>query len=107
MAAETCIIGRTFLAWVAQETAPERTLAARMRDRIVPSSCYNFLYSFETNPSPKNSGRTDMARGQSHGLGFGNGSIIDYGGGIIEYRQTGNRPDQADCGGLVWTRTFS
>ena len=30
-----------------------------------------------------------MARGQSHGLGFGNGSIIDYGGGIIEYRQTG------------------
>jgi len=26
---------------------------------------------------------------QSHGLGFGNGSIIDYGGGIIEYRQTG------------------
>ena len=30
-----------------------------------------------------------MARGQSHGLGLGNGSIIDYGGGIIEYRQTG------------------
>jgi hypothetical protein len=30
-----------------------------------------------------------MARGQSHGLGVGNGSIIDYGGGIIEYRQTG------------------
>jgi hypothetical protein len=30
-----------------------------------------------------------MARGQSHGLGFGNGSIIDYGDGIIEYRQTG------------------
>jgi hypothetical protein len=30
-----------------------------------------------------------MARGQSHGLGFGNGSIIDCGGGIIEYRQTG------------------
>jgi hypothetical protein len=30
-----------------------------------------------------------MARGQSHGLGFGNGSIIDYGGGVIEYRQTG------------------
>ena len=30
-----------------------------------------------------------MARGQSHGLGFGNGSIIDYGGGIVEYRQTG------------------
>lgn len=25
----------------------------------------------------------------SHGLGFGNGSIIDYGGGIIEYRQSG------------------
>lgn len=30
-----------------------------------------------------------MARGQSHGLGFGNGSIIDYGDGTIEYRQTG------------------
>jgi len=30
-----------------------------------------------------------MERGQSHGLGFGNGSIIDFGGGIIEYRQTG------------------
>lgn len=30
-----------------------------------------------------------MARGESHGLGFGNGSIIDLGGGIIEYRQTG------------------
>ena len=30
-----------------------------------------------------------MAQGQSHGLGFGNGSIIDYGDGIIEYRQTG------------------
>jgi hypothetical protein len=30
-----------------------------------------------------------MARGESHGLGFGYGSIIDYGGGIIEYRQTG------------------
>jgi len=30
-----------------------------------------------------------MARGQSHGLGFGKGSIIDFGGGIIEYRQTG------------------
>ena len=30
-----------------------------------------------------------MARGQSHGLGFPNGSIIDYGDGIIEYRQTG------------------
>lgn len=30
-----------------------------------------------------------MARGQSHGLGFGNGSIIDYGDGNIEYRQTG------------------
>jgi Short C-terminal domain len=30
-----------------------------------------------------------MARGQSHGLGFGNGSIIEYGGGGIEYRQTG------------------
>lgn len=30
-----------------------------------------------------------MARGQSHGLGVGKGSIIDYGGGIIEYRQTG------------------
>ena len=26
---------------------------------------------------------------QNHGLGFGNGSIIDHGGGIIEYRQTG------------------
>ena len=30
-----------------------------------------------------------MARGQSHGLGVGNGSIIDYGDGAIEYRQTG------------------
>lgn len=30
-----------------------------------------------------------MTRGQSHGLGFGNGSIIDYGSGVIEYRQTG------------------
>lgn len=30
-----------------------------------------------------------MARGQSHGLGMGKGSIIDHGGGIIEYRQTG------------------
>ena len=30
-----------------------------------------------------------MARGQSHGLGVGKGSIIDQGGGIIEYRQTG------------------
>jgi len=30
-----------------------------------------------------------MARGQSHGLGFGFGSIIDHGDGIIEYRQTG------------------
>jgi hypothetical protein len=30
-----------------------------------------------------------MAQRQSHGLGFGNGSIIDYGDGIIEYRQTG------------------
>jgi hypothetical protein len=30
-----------------------------------------------------------MARGQSHGLGVGNGSIIDYGNGIVEYRQTG------------------
>jgi hypothetical protein len=30
-----------------------------------------------------------MAQGQSHGLGFGNGSIIDHGGGIIEYRQSG------------------
>jgi hypothetical protein len=30
-----------------------------------------------------------MARGQSHGLGVGNGSIIDYGDGTIEYRQTG------------------
>ena len=30
-----------------------------------------------------------MARGQSHGLGFGFGSIIDYGDGIIEYRPTG------------------
>jgi hypothetical protein len=26
---------------------------------------------------------------QSHGLGFGNGSIIDLGAGLIEYRQTG------------------
>jgi hypothetical protein len=34
-------------------------------------------------------GRADMARGQSHGLGVGKGSIIDYGGGMIEYRQTG------------------
>lgn len=30
-----------------------------------------------------------MARGQSHGLGVGSGSIIDHGGGIIEYRQSG------------------
>ena len=30
-----------------------------------------------------------MARGQSHGLGFGRGSIIDYGDGIVEYRPTG------------------
>ena len=30
-----------------------------------------------------------MARGQSHGLGFGNGSMVDYGDGIIEYRQSG------------------
>ena len=30
-----------------------------------------------------------MARGQSHGLGVGSGSIIDYGDGTIEYRQTG------------------
>jgi Short C-terminal domain len=30
-----------------------------------------------------------MARGNSHGLGVGNGSIIDYGDGIIEYRQSG------------------
>ena len=30
-----------------------------------------------------------MASGQSHGLGVGSGSIIDYGGGVIEYRQTG------------------
>lgn len=30
-----------------------------------------------------------MAQRQSHGLGMGNGSIIDHGGGIIEYRQTG------------------
>ncbi len=30
-----------------------------------------------------------MARGQSHGLGMGKGSIIDQGGGIIEYRQAG------------------
>ena len=30
-----------------------------------------------------------MARGQSHGLGIGKGSIIDHGDGIIEYRQTG------------------
>ncbi|WP_086664244.1 SHOCT domain-containing protein [Lentzea kentuckyensis] len=30
-----------------------------------------------------------MTRAQSHGLGIGNGSIIDHGDGIIEYRQTG------------------
>jgi hypothetical protein len=30
-----------------------------------------------------------MEQRQSHGLGFGNGSIIDYGDGNIEYRQTG------------------
>jgi hypothetical protein len=30
-----------------------------------------------------------MVRGQSHGLGVGSGSIIDYGDGVIEYRQTG------------------
>jgi len=30
-----------------------------------------------------------MARGQSHGLGVENGSIVDYGDGTIEYRQTG------------------
>ena len=30
-----------------------------------------------------------MAGRESHGLGLGNGSIIDLGGGIIEYRQTG------------------
>lgn len=30
-----------------------------------------------------------MARGQSHGLGVGNGGITDYGDGIIEYRQFG------------------
>jgi hypothetical protein len=30
-----------------------------------------------------------MARGQSHGLGFGRGSIIEYDDGTIEYRQTG------------------
>jgi hypothetical protein len=30
-----------------------------------------------------------MARGKSHGLGFSNGSIIDFGGGIIAYRPTG------------------
>ncbi len=30
-----------------------------------------------------------MARGQSHGLGVGSGSIIDYGDGIVEYRQSG------------------
>ena len=30
-----------------------------------------------------------MGRGESHGLGFGNGSIIDHGDGIAEYRQTG------------------
>ena len=30
-----------------------------------------------------------MAGRESHGLGFGNGSIIDLGGGVIEYRQTG------------------
>lgn len=29
------------------------------------------------------------AQRESHGLGFGNGSIIDCGGGVIEYRQTG------------------
>jgi hypothetical protein len=35
-----------------------------------------------------------MAQGESHGLGFGNGSIIDLGAGLIEYRQTGS--------GFVW-----
>jgi hypothetical protein len=30
-----------------------------------------------------------MAQGQSNGLGVGSGSIIDYGNGTIEYRQTG------------------
>lgn len=30
-----------------------------------------------------------MGRRESHGLGFGNGSIIDLGDGNIEYRQTG------------------
>jgi hypothetical protein len=30
-----------------------------------------------------------MTRVQSHGLGVGSGSIIDYGDGAIEYRQTG------------------
>jgi hypothetical protein len=30
-----------------------------------------------------------MARGKSDGLGFGKGSIIEYDGGIIEYRPTG------------------
>jgi hypothetical protein len=33
-------------------------------------------------------GRTGMA-GTSHGLGFGNGSIIEYPDGTVEYRQTG------------------
>jgi hypothetical protein len=35
------------------------------------------------------SGGLKVARGQNHGLGIGNGSIIDHGGGIIEYRQPG------------------
>jgi hypothetical protein len=30
-----------------------------------------------------------MGKAQNHGLGFGNGSIIDHGDGVIEYRQTG------------------
>jgi len=46
-----------------------------------------------------------MAPGQSHGLGFGNGNIIDHGGGSIEYRQTGKlipafRVDIADVTGF-------
>lgn len=47
------------------------------------------LASRKTDPKPQYSGRSTMARGQSHGLGFGSGSIIDYGNGDIEYRQTG------------------
>jgi Short C-terminal domain len=47
-----------------------------------------------------------MARGHSHGLGLGNGSIIDYGDGVIEYRQTGKllaafKVDVADITGFT------